>query len=95
MNAILPPLKNKSPKAREHSGENSPLPRHLEGLAQTILNIEKLVPPLWPLGDYVAVNPFLGYADLNLLETQKELSMSRDCRIFMDKGYFRSMLDAG
>ena len=95
MNAILPPLKNKSPKAREHSGENSPPPRHLEGLAQTISNIEKLVPPLWPLGDYVAVNPFLGYADLNLLETQKELSMSRDCRIFMDKGYFRSMLDAG
>jgi len=95
MNAVLKHRESKQSKSRELSPENSMPLTEQEVLKQAISEIENLIPPLWPLGDYVAVNPFLGYAKLNLLETQKELSKSRECRIFMDRDYFHSMLKAG
>jgi len=95
MNAVLKHRESKQPKSRELSPENSLPLTEREVLKHSISEIENLIPPLWPLGDYVAVNPFLGYAKLNLLETQKELSKSRECRIFMDRGYFQSLLKAG
>ena len=95
MNAVLKHRETKQSKSRELSPENSLPLKEREVLKQAISEIENLIPPLWPLGDYVAINPFLGYAKLNLLETQKELSKSRECRIFMDRAYFQSMLKAG
>jgi len=95
MNAVLKHRETKQSKSRELSPENSLPLKEREVLKQAISEIENLIPPLWPLGDYVAINPFLGYAKLNLLETQKELSKSRECRIFMDRGYFQSLLKAG
>jgi len=57
--------------------------------------LEAIVPPLWPLADYVAVNPFVGLADRSFLEARQLLADVRDCDILPPAAWFRQQLDAG
>ena len=57
----------------------TPLPSHIDRVTSAIADIRTLVPPVWPLQDYVAVNPFQGLANLRFLEARSLLRDVRDC----------------
>ena len=52
---------------------------HIDQVTAAIADIRTLVPPVWPLQDYVAVNPFQGLANLRFLEARSLLRDVRDC----------------
>lgn len=64
----------------------------LDGVLKGIV---KTVAPLWPLKDYVAVNPFLGLADMRFLDAYRLIRSVRDCELLPDRAYFeRQIIDA-
>ncbi len=64
-------------------------------LLSTLAEIEALVPPLWPLKDYVAVNPFLGLSGQKFLEARSLLRAVRDGDVLPPGEYFHSLLRSG
>ena len=51
------------------------------------------MPPLWPLKDYVAVNPFLGFSHQSFLAARQRLCDVRDCELLPTDDYFRGLFD--
>ena len=77
--------------ARRKDFDNGP-PADLDDyLAQ----IERLVPPLWPLADYVAVNPFLGFSGDRFLAARQTLTGARQCDILPSAAYLSDILESG
>jgi uncharacterized protein YbcC (UPF0753/DUF2309 family) len=66
----------------------APLPSHVDRVTSAIADIRSLVPPVWPLQDYVAVNPFQGLANLRFLEARSLLRDVRDCETLPPAGRF-------
>lgn len=67
---------------------------HVE-VDQLLADIVNTVAPLWPLRDYVAVNPFLGMADQRFLDAYRQIRSVRDCQILASRSYYeRMILDA-
>ncbi len=79
----------------ELSVENSDQTDVNESLAEVLAEIERIVSPVWPLNDYVAVNPFMGLAEKKFLDAQQTLSSVRDCSLLMPKEYFQSLMEQG
>ncbi len=73
---------------------NDPPSENLD-LAQTLADIQAIVPPLWPLKDYVAVNPFLGLARHKFLGARQMLCEVRDCDLLPSGNYFRTLFARG
>ena len=67
----------------------------LDGLKDTLMSVESIVPPLWPLRDYVAVNPFLGLSDRRFLQAEQILGDLRDCEMLPSREYFRQQVERG
>lgn len=61
-------------------------------LTEVLAEIVEIIPPLWPLADYVAVNPWLGLSDMRFLDARQLLSSVRDCDLLMPREYFQSLL---
>jgi len=53
------------------------------------------IPPLWPLKDFVAVNPFLGLSDLHFLQAAALLRRTAHGDILMPADYYLQRLDSG
>jgi uncharacterized protein len=70
-------------------------PSHLERVTSAIAEIAALVPPVWPLEDYVAVNPFLGLAPARFLEARQMLRDVRDCELLLPAAHFHDLYDRG
>jgi uncharacterized protein YbcC (UPF0753/DUF2309 family) len=64
-------------------------------LDQALAEIQAFVPPLWPLRDYVAVNPCVGLTDRTFLDAHRQLSAVRDCDLLMPGEYFRKLSEDG
>ena len=64
-------------------------------LDQALADVLAFVPPLWPLGDYVAVNPCVGLTDRTFLDAHQQLSAVRDCDLLMPGEYFRKLYQDG
>lgn len=64
-------------------------------LAEALKDVHAIVPPLWPLADYVAVNPCLGLVDRPLLGAHSLLSNVRDCHLLMPRDYFQALYEDG
>lgn len=64
-------------------------------LAEALQDVHAIVPPLWPLADYVAVNPCVGLIDRPLLDAQALLSGVRDCSLLMPADHFRKLYAQG
>ena len=60
---------------------------------EILADVERILSPVWPLNDYVAVNPYMGLADQKFLDAQQTLSSVRDCSLLMPKEYFRSLIE--
>lgn len=70
-----------------------------EGPSATILNAAKLaaarVAPLWPLQNFVAVNPFLGLSDRRFEDAANLLAQVGDARLTMPRAFYADALAAG
>lgn len=75
---------------RRDLGNDSPT-----DLDQYLAEIERLVPPLWPLADYVAVNPFLGFVGQRFLDARQTLVGVRPCDTLPTAAYLREVLESG
>lgn len=64
-------------------------------LTEVLKELQGIVPPLWPLRDYVAVNPFLGLSGKTFLDARQLLCGVRDCDLLMPRNYFQSLLENG
>jgi hypothetical protein len=53
------------------------------------------IAPLWPLDSFVAVNPFLGYADMRFEEARAALRRRADVRMLMPRAFYRAALASG
>ena len=62
-------------------------------LSSVLTEIQSIVPPLWPLRDYVAVNPFLGLSSKSFLDARQLLCSVRNCDLLMSRSYFQSLLE--
>ncbi|MFM7244100.1 MAG: YbcC family protein [Planctomycetaceae bacterium] len=81
-----------APAAGRHP---APLPSHIERVTAAIADIRTLVPPVWPLQDYVAVNPFQGLANLPFLEARSLLRDVRDCEMLPPASRFVGLFVQG
>ncbi|MEZ6056122.1 MAG: DUF2309 domain-containing protein [Planctomycetaceae bacterium] len=61
-------------------------------LEQALKHVHAIVPPLWPLADYVAVNPCVGLTDRPFLDAWQILRDVRDCDLVMPLRYFQGLL---
>jgi len=61
---------------------------HIDRVKSAIADIRDLVPPVWPLQDYVAVNPFQGLANLKFLEARSLLCEVRACETLPPASHF-------
>ncbi|MFM7250303.1 MAG: YbcC family protein [Planctomycetaceae bacterium] len=66
-----------------------------EELATHLAAVGAVIPPLWPLPDYVAVNPFLGLADRPFLVARQLLADVRVCDILPSAEWLRQRLSTG
>lgn len=70
-------------------------PAELERVSRTIAEVSGVVPPVWPLQDYVAVNPFLGLADQRFLDARQLLRDVRACEMLLPAAHFQEQFDQG
>jgi uncharacterized protein YbcC (UPF0753/DUF2309 family) len=70
-------------------------PRRDERLTQTIAGLAALVPPVWPLADFVAVNPFLGLAPARFLDARRTLRDVRDCETLLPAAALLARFERG
>ena len=64
-------------------------------LRQALKDVQTLVPPLWPLRDYVAVNPLFGFVNHPFLHAHQLLKNVRECELLMPFEYFQSAYREG
>lgn len=61
----------------------------LQHLRDAVSSVSEAIAPVWPLKDYVAVNPYLGLADRSFLNAGKLLQAVSDCEVLMPLAYFQ------
>ncbi|QDU73715.1 hypothetical protein Pan97_07140 [Bremerella volcania] len=60
-----------------------------QGIQHVIEKLHESIAPLWPLKDFVAVNPFLGFTGKTLLETDSLLKSISDVELLPSLEFFR------
>lgn len=65
------------------------------GIAEILTELRRVVPPMWPLADFAAVNPFAGLAGRRFLEVRRLHRDVRACDVLMSADYFREALRDG
>lgn len=58
-------------------------------------NVRQKIAPVWPLKDYVAVNPYAGFADQEFLTARASLRRVSDLETLMPVAYYREQYAAG
>ena len=86
------PVKNSIHGRKDARPESQSMDRVLD---KALESIHAVVPPLWPLADYVAVNPFFGLVDQPFLQVASNLRNIRPCNLLMPRSYFKSLLQQG
>ncbi len=64
-------------------------------LTQALSDVHTIVAPLWPLADYVAVNPCVGLIDRPFLGAYQMLTNVRNCDLLMPREYFQALFATG
>ena len=60
-----------------------------ERVAEALLKVSEAVAPVWPLADYVAVNPYMGLSDKTFLEARSYLKRFSQCETLMPVDYYQ------
>lgn len=66
-----------------------------EHVAQAVQATSRLVAPVWPLASFVAVNPFLGFADRAFDETAQRMPRIAGARLTMPRRFYAAAIDEG
>lgn len=69
--------------------------RRAKALDEAIAYATDLIPPLWPLADFVAVNPFIGLIDRKFLDARAELRRVRTCETLPSNAWLAEELRSG
>ena len=64
-------------------------------LRELLQKVEETIAPVWPLKDFVAVNPFLGMTGRSFLKARRFLKLFSDCETLMPIDFYRSRLATG
>lgn len=64
-------------------------------LQTTVTTACNKIAPLWPLSHFVAVNPFLGYAEESFAKTAATLKRIQDADTVLPRKWFKEQYDAG
>ncbi|MBL6705409.1 MAG: DUF2309 domain-containing protein [Planctomycetaceae bacterium] len=64
-------------------------------LRELLQKVEETIAPVWPLKDFVAVNPFLGMTSRSFLKARRFLKLFSDCETLMPIDFYRSRLATG
>lgn len=89
-----------APRARAYSPGPSSLdeaagPPSPERIGDAVARAARVVPPLWPLSDFVAVNPFLGRTELDFEDASARLEQTAGARTVMPRSYYAAAIDRG
>jgi len=57
--------------------------------------VHEKISPVWPLKDYVAVNPYAGHSDQKFLAARRSLQSLSDLETLMPVDYYRQQFEAG
>lgn len=87
------PMPNTKPASRLSQSDS--LISSLERITAVISDVCSVVPPVWPLKDYVAVNPFLGLSQRRFLEARQTLSSVRTCDMLLPAAHFLKLFEQG
>lgn len=64
-------------------------------IGELIGRVGDRISPVWPLSDYVAVNPYKGFADHEFLNARHALRLVSDIETLMPVDYYREQFAAG
>lgn len=67
----------------------------LDLLREEVAEVCRKIPPLWDLSNYVAVNPFLGFAGQSVAEAAREIDDGLDAQMVPDVAYYRTRWQEG
>ncbi len=63
-------------------------PRKIEQLSEMLKQVSEVVAPVWPLNDYVAVNPYFGIHERKFMDARAFLKVFSDCETLMPVNYY-------
>jgi len=66
-----------------------------EMLDDLLQSLARQIPPLWPLSEFVAVNPFVALSNDSLLSVHQHLRHHADAQLLMSMDYFREAFASG
>ncbi|QDT27637.1 hypothetical protein Enr10x_29550 [Gimesia panareensis] len=66
-----------------------------EQLQEALESVHQCIAPVWPLKDYVAVNPYHGITDRSFLNVRKYLQIFSDCETLMPLQHYAAEFKAG
>lgn len=72
-----------------------PVPSPSHGLGLAISRAGSRIPPLWPLKNFVAVNPFLGLASQRFEEACQTMKRVTGARMLLPRHRYRTLIAAG
>ncbi|QDT72042.1 YbcC family protein [Lacipirellula limnantheis] len=64
-------------------------------IEQVLVEVQAAIVPLWPLKDFVAVNPLGGMSDADLLQVHRTMRRQRDAELLMPGDYYLDSLARG
>lgn len=64
-------------------------------IREVLQKVQDTIAPVWPLKDFVAVNPFLGLAGRSFLNARRYLKLFSDGESLMPLSYYRASFDQG
>lgn len=67
----------------------------IQRMLPLLRRVEQAVMPVWPLQDYVAVNPWAGMANDRFLEARRKLREVSDCELLMPLAYYQAEYHRG
>ncbi|MEO8366500.1 MAG: DUF2309 domain-containing protein [Pseudoxanthomonas sp.] len=82
------------PRQRQAAPLVEPAARALDVL-QAAQRATRWVAPLWPLQNFVAVNPFLGLTDRHFVAASEQMSLAAGARMTMPRSFYASAITAG
>ena len=78
-----------------NDSKQAPAGTLLQRSRQAIAGVQSKIAPVWPLKDYVAVNPYLGYMDRSFLQARQSLQAVSDFETLMPVDYYRDQYRRG
>lgn len=67
----------------------------MTAFSQKIERVKNRIAPAWPLKNFVAVNPYMGYAEESFVETAKQLKHTGGFEMLMPFAFYLDQLEAG